>query len=35
MSDKFRALHQHRKSTAGKTQVHHVGGNAKIQVSFI
>jgi len=35
MSDKFCALHQHRESTAGKTQVHHVGGNAKIQVSFM
>lgn len=35
MSDKFCALHQHRESTAGKTQVHHVGGNANIQVSFM
>lgn len=35
MLDKFRALHQHRESTAGKTQVHHVGGNAEIQVSFM
>lgn len=29
--DKFRALHQHRESAAGETQVHHVGGNRKIQ----
>lgn len=35
MSDKFCALHQHRESTASKTQIYHVGGNAKIQVSFM